>query len=328
MAYNVKVLADSVSSGRRIVTFEATFPRFILAEVNTHCMLSRCSASSRAVPVEKRLTALKEDPFIPKAFGRNKSGMQPGEALEGEDAKKAEELWRTAASDAAYHTGRLAALGAHKQYANRLIEPYLWHTAIITATDTEWPNFFHLRDSKEAQGEFKDLAAMMHESYEEHSPTVLADGEWHLPFVRGIDQWNLEVRGYTQRKLAEVSAARCARVSYLTHDGKRDVEKDFELYGDRLVPAGHMSPLEHPARPMEFWELNHTRLWDVSFDNGPMIRGQWYRDPCVGREIEIGGVDRKITGVRGPHNYCGKLNGWCSLRSMIPGEWDALGKRP
>ena len=50
----------------------------------------------------------------------------------------------------------------------------------------------------------------------------------------------------TQKK---ISVAKCARVSYLTHDGTRDFSKDLELY-DRLVSAGHMSPTEHVATPM------------------------------------------------------------------------------
>ena len=53
---------------------------------------------------------------------------------------------------------------------------------------------------------------------------------------------------YTPRQIAEISAARCARVSYLTHDGKRDPQADLTLY-ERLVSSGHMSPLEHVAMP-------------------------------------------------------------------------------
>ena len=47
------------------------------------------------------------------------------------------------------------------------------------------------------------------------------------------------------------SAARCARVSYLTHDGERPtLQKDLELYR-HLVNANppHMSPCEHQASP-------------------------------------------------------------------------------
>jgi hypothetical protein len=49
----------------------------------------------------------------------------------------------------------------------------------------------------------------------------------------------------TQRR---VSAARCARVSYLTHEGRRELERDLELY-DRLRGDRHLSPFEHVATP-------------------------------------------------------------------------------
>ena len=34
-------------------------------------------------------------------------------------------------------------LGLHKQLVNRLIEPFLWHTVVVTST--EWDNFFEQR---------------------------------------------------------------------------------------------------------------------------------------------------------------------------------------
>jgi hypothetical protein len=46
--------------------------------------------------------------------------------------------------------------------------------------------------------------------------------------------------------------ARCARVSYITHEGKRYISKDLELY-ERLMSGGangHWSPTEHVATPL------------------------------------------------------------------------------
>jgi hypothetical protein len=72
-------------------------------------------------------------------------------------------------------------------------------------------------------------------------------GEWHLPLI-GFDGDGAIEGEYTK---ACVSAGRCARVSYLTHDGQRDVQADVDLY-KRLSTAtpGHWSPLEHPAKAM------------------------------------------------------------------------------
>ena len=75
------------------------------------------------------------------------------------------------------------------------------------------------------------------------------------------------VLGYTEfapagngyKRHGEVSAARCGRVSYLTHAGKRDTLKDLELF-DRLVASGHWSPLEHVARPKKSDDFQYGPL--------------------------------------------------------------------
>ena len=63
--------------------------------------------------------------------------------------------------------------------------------------------------------------------------------------------------------LIKISAGRCARVSYLTHAGKRDLDADIQLH-DRLLESGHMSPLEHPARPLAEAELKESE-WSGNF---------------------------------------------------------------
>jgi hypothetical protein len=50
--------------------------------------------------------------------------------------------------------------------------------------------------------------------------------------------------------IARIACARCARVSYLTHDGKREVSADLDL-ADKLQASGHMSPFEHAAKAVE-----------------------------------------------------------------------------
>ena len=57
---SAQIIADSVNTqGDRITTYILTFPRFILAELNTHRMFSRNSASSRAIPFEKMVKMVK-----------------------------------------------------------------------------------------------------------------------------------------------------------------------------------------------------------------------------------------------------------------------------
>jgi thymidylate synthase ThyX len=243
VSYEAKSIADSISpAGVRLTTLQVTFPRFILAEFNTHRMLSRNSASSRAVPVKKRIEDVLTDPFVPEKFGRNQKGMQAHEEpISEHNAEEAEVAWRYAARLAIHYTRRLNKLGVHKQWSNRLLEPFSWHTVVVTATD--WDNFFHLRCHPDAQPEFQKIAGMMRDVMAASKPREFCYGDWHLPYITDED-YSLENAGL---HLGAISAARCARVSYLTHEGKRDISADSAL-ATRLLTSGHLSPFEHPAR--------------------------------------------------------------------------------
>jgi thymidylate synthase ThyX len=248
VSYSAKVLADSIACDVRLTTLEVTMPRFILAEFNTHRMFSRNSASSRAIPVEKRIAQIRDNPFVPEAFAANKRGMQAGEALGAEDQQRAEYQWMQACDWAVLAAERLAQIGVHKQWANRLLEPFAWHTVIVTAT--EWDNFFALRISEHAQPEIRTVAELMRAAMEASTPVSKDHGEWHLPLVYAEDDSafsDLDAEAHPRIDIVKVSVARCARVSYLTHDGKRDVDADLRLH-DQLLSNGHMSPFEHAAK--------------------------------------------------------------------------------
>ncbi|GGI06570.1 FAD-dependent thymidylate synthase [Egicoccus halophilus] len=240
-----EVVRDSVSpAGVRLTTVEVTLHRFVLAELNTHRAFSRNSASSRAIPVQRQLDTVLHDPAVPVEFGANQRGMQAGPPLTGEERERAEAGW-LAARDAAVAAARdLLDLGVHKQVANRLLEPFLWQTVIVTATD--WDGFWQQRCSPLAQPEIRAAAEAMRAAFAASTPVELAVGDWHTPYVRAEDG-DLDVE--TRKR---VSAARCARVSYLTHDGRRDLAADEQLY-ERLVTAEppHWSPLEHVATPAD-----------------------------------------------------------------------------
>ena len=133
----------------------------------------------------------------------------------------------------------------HKQLVNRILEPFAWITVIITAT--EWSNFFTQRCHPDAQPEIKALADLMLKAFRASSASRVARGEWHLPLLQS-DERHLDL---TTRQ--HLSVARCARVSYLTHEGQRDHAKDLELY-ERLRGGGangHWSPFEHVATPLD-----------------------------------------------------------------------------
>src|SRR5690606_38587141 len=239
--YQVKILADSDAGGVRLTTVEATFPRIILAELNTHRMLSRNSASSRAIPVKKRIKAVLSCPFVPEAFGANKAGMQAGAKLGGWKARFARWTWVLAAYAACAFAWVFSKLGVHKQWANRLLEPFSWHTAIISAT--EWQNFFNLRCHPDAQPEIRRIAEMIRDAMAANEPVPLAEGDWHLPLIEACDfeaveQTLQEGESFyvLWERLVKTSVGRCARVSYLTHDGRRDIQADIALC-DRLAQS-------------------------------------------------------------------------------------------
>jgi len=241
--YNSKILLDSISPiGCRLTTFEVTYPRIIMAELNTHRALSRNSASSRAIPIAKIIESVEKNPFIPTYWGKNKSGMQASEEVLSIAACESE--WLSARDSAVSHAKKLVDLDIHKQIVNRLLEPFLYVTTIISATS--FSNFFKLRCHKDAQPEIQVLANLMKASYAKSIPKEVSVGDWHMPLTEDIDDSTLLEDKF------KISAARCARVSYLTHDGVRDLGKDLELY-DRLTSRDsedepkHLSPLEHVA---------------------------------------------------------------------------------
>ena len=87
----------------------------------------------------------------------------------------------------------------------------------------------------------------MRDTMQNGRPKHLEVGDWHTPLV-AFDE--LGGSAYFD-KVKEVSVGRCARISYLTHEGFRDPGKDVGLHDD-LLNDGHMSPFEHVATPMAY----------------------------------------------------------------------------
>lgn len=110
--YSVSILKDSLAPcGRRLTTWELSYPRFVHAELMTHRLFSRNSASSRAIPIERLLARVREDPALPKWWGRNQAGMQALEELEGSERAEVERLWLEARDQMLAVVGRLGELG-------------------------------------------------------------------------------------------------------------------------------------------------------------------------------------------------------------------------
>jgi thymidylate synthase ThyX len=265
MGYHVRILADSVgANGVRLTTWELTYPRFVHAELMTHRRFSRNSASSRAIPTTKLLDQVKNDPAMPVWWGKNQSGMQAREELGDLDRGRAEAIWLRARDQAVDQVEGLLALGLHKQIANRILEPWMFITVIVTATEFE--NWFRLRCHPDAQPEIGWVAREMKTQYETSLPRVVAAWEWHRPLITLDDELELvsvprSLQAISvEDTLNRVAVARCARVSYLTHDGRRDFDEDVRLH-DRLAASGHWSPFEHVAQAQPFGSV----CWSGNF---------------------------------------------------------------
>jgi hypothetical protein len=230
-----------------IWTIELRYQRFIHSELMTHRDLSRSASSSRAIPVRKQLAQVWSDPAMPNHWGKNQPGMQAKEQLTGWRLAAGKLLWKAAGRTMCAVVWLLDKLGAHKQWANRLLEPWQYITVLVTST--RWDNLFALRLHPDAQPEFYSLAAAIRQEMDNAIETgqvrqASHTSPWHMPYTTVKERQELPVR-----QLLKISAARCARVSYLNHDGSHSSkDADFALH-DRLVESKpeHASPTEHQA---------------------------------------------------------------------------------
>lgn len=404
--FKSEIIADSICPrGHRITTFKVVFPRFILAEINTHRMFSRNSASSRAKPFKTMLKEVQENPFIPIAFQKSHKGMQGVEYHNSNELCDIESFledirnllgtnhifpvlsylsnltglemtrkdWWLFARDRAIECACIMyVFDVTKQLCNRLLEPFMWHTALISATEME--NFFALRcpqytyiDNYKQSFEFRSrkdiqnfaiartplikdedfstenwnnnieignrdlsdntdnlfwlkktksgaeihcqrIAELMWDSYNESTPNLLEEGEWHIPYGDLINKDKLEFfrkigddEGNITPSISDlkikIATARCARLSYETlgKDKKIDYKADLELY-DKLSKNGHWSPFEHCARVMTEAQYK-GELTDIKF-----IGSDLYGNA----EFEYG--------------WCGNFRGFIQYRKMFSNE--------
>lgn len=274
-----EVICDSISfQGNRLTTFQLRYPKFIHGEFMTHRVFSRNASSSRAIPTKKYLEEVRSDDLraTPISWGLNKPGMQASEICTREDEFYARERWRQAAIHAASIAEMMGHLHLHKQIVNRILEPFVHINVVCTAT--EYDNFFGLRLDKAAQPEMRQLAIEMYQAYSASEPVLLNPGEWHLPYCPDVYSKQCTMLD----DAIKVSVARCARVSYLSHETGREstIVEDLLLY-QRLVGSQplHASPAEHQATPDI---LGLTYSWDKPELHGNFVGWLQYRKMLKG----------------------------------------------
>lgn len=236
-----EMIADSVNPvDVRLCTVKLEFPHVILPQVLMHRSFSRSVSSSRAIPTKVLISRVENDPYIPLEWRYKGKGMQPGDLMNHRDKVTAQYNYSHALGYTLLCVKELRDINGSKEMVNRLLEPFSHVQMVVTATD--WNNFFNLRIHEDAQNEVTILAQEIRNAMDNSVPKRLISGEWHLPF----SDINTGV-SYTINELLRICTARCARTSYLLHNGKvSDPEKDLVLHDD-LLSSGHMNPFEHCA---------------------------------------------------------------------------------
>lgn len=320
-----KILADSISpEGFRLTTMEISYPRIILAELNTHRMLSKNSSSSRAIPANKMFENLTG---MPVSFGANQAGMQAGKNLD-ENVWNPDKGWYSLSNISAWEAARKDALawakafseaGYHKQVFNRLTEPFQMMKTVISGT--EWDNFFWLRNDESADPTLQELARCMQEVRNRSEPEKLHQGEWHLPYISTarvadnrlyyIEENNKETY-LTLDEAIIVSCARCAAVSFRNVD--YDLEKSKQVF-DRLLNGGkiHGSAFEHCATPIAPKYLHYYNQHD---DIGLVETKKCVNIPSAPSTWQNG-----ISHIdKGSNLWSGNFKGWIQYRKTLNGE--------
>jgi len=327
-----KIIAHSSDNrGNEVITFVVTYPRIVLAEVLTHRMFSRNTASSRAIPFEKMVESILTNPFIPIAWQKDHKGMQGTKYFDSTETfeleyfiealdkifkkhsefkalmlkvlpnvigqKKTLSQWWLYARDRVVESACiLYAFGATKQLCNRLLEPFMYVTQIITTSKEGLDNFFDLRCPKilhEADGKYyksikdwnkvdldiqyyglsclhpgnkgqaeihlMDLAEKMWDCYTESTPKMLDENQWHIPFEDKIDltHYSNPSKDLLSSVKVKLAVVNCARVSYTTIG--EDKKQDYQKdleLFDKLLSSKHFSPFEHCCKVMSKEEYN------------------------------------------------------------------------
>lgn len=286
---------NAAAPDKVLSTLLLRYPRFIHAEFMTHRAFSRNAASSRAIPVKKIIDDILADTAMPIHWGKNQKGMQAHEECDAPVAvgfgsddyvfDRREKAWLIARDNAILMAGSFDGAGYHKQVVNRLLEPFMHITVLVSAT--EWSNFLELRDHPDAEPHIQMLAREIRKCLEDESTIqTLAPGKWHLPFVTTFDEDLLyEASGGDHNigveVLRKLSVARCASTSYKTVDGfdmtlDRAVELHDKLVGSRPI---HASPCEHVAQADDVFDSSFIggAGWGQPEEHGNFVGFRQYR---------------------------------------------------
>lgn len=276
----------NIETGDELITYRLTYPRIILAQVNTYKSLVKITASSRAQPFNKVVEVIENDPFLPMAYQRTHKGMQGTEYFTDEEEIRQRDLeWLTARDKAVEQAKKLNDLGVTKQVTNRILEAYMWVTQLVTGTREAYEHLFNQRcpeyeiggvkgRSKKEMGldlsdeewltcnkghaeiHFMDLAEKMYDALRDSEPKELKPGELHVPYL----DTPLMTPDLSSEDVIKYSCGLTAHTSYTTiGDGtKMTIEKARGLF-KHCLENGHYSVFEMIGRAMSKDELDDPR---------------------------------------------------------------------
>lgn len=276
----------NIETGDEIITYRLTYPRIILAQLNTYKQITKITASSRAQPFNKVVEVIENDPFIPMAYQKTHKGMQGTEYFTDEEEIRQRDLeWLTARDKAVEQAKKLNDLGVTKQVTNRILEAYMWVTQLVTGTREAYEHLFNQRcpeyevngvkgRSKKEMGlnltdeewllsnkghaeiHFMDLAEKMYDALGDSEPKELKPGELHIPYL----DTPLMTPDLFPEDVIKYSCGLTAHTSYTTiGDGtKMTIEKARGLF-NHCLENGHYSVFEMIGRAMSKDELDDPR---------------------------------------------------------------------
>ena len=259
-----KCLAATQSSfeKRTMYTVQFTIPGVCLAEFNTHGLVRRNTASSRAIPVATRIKNVMANHWIPHRVGVNKPGMQATEYLSQPEYEEFVRIWKNHVKEACSFGGDLSTIkNVHKEIANRVFENFSYVTLI--ATSAHWETFFRQRIHEAAQDPIAEAAIAI---YEAIAAAKVERFDIHIPFVSRETKQKIQ-KLYNHKELycsdlAELRRAieedeeiwkaiaaavgRAASVSYERQDEERTPEQLINIFNKmHTSEPAHWSPFEH-----------------------------------------------------------------------------------
>jgi thymidylate synthase ThyX len=301
------VQASRSPSGKTVYTFNVTYGLIVHAEQLRHRLFSNSVKSNRAIPMKVLRKEVLKNPYVPVWMGKHQKGMVADKEVK--NPKQAVRLWKAARYPACVFHWVAEKIGAHKEWANRLLNP--WQFVSQTITATEFDNFFVLRLHKDAQKDIQELAQCMYEAKEAAEVMDIKLGEYHVPYVDRQRSANGTLMYFdnngtvlTKEQAVKCSAARVARSSYNNHDKTSALyENDIKLY-NMLIESKptHASPVEAQCTPFA-----KDRVTAFS---KPEVKKVWQQDGATHID-SLGNV------------WSGNLKGFCQVRQTLDDhcEW-------